>query len=196
MTHPASPDVTQILLDLGSGGGEHERREKSNQLFGVVYGELHRIAGNLMRRERPDHTLQPTALVHEVYLRLVDQTRTEWKDRAHFYGVAARAMRHILVDHARRYRAQKRGGDWHRVTLDEDLEDHRRFDCEILALHDALERLAQDDERMARVVELRIFAGMTSREVAHVLGFSKRTVDSDWKVAKMWLGKELSERDR
>ena len=187
----ADPSITRILLELPEQEGD--RRQIDDRLYQAVYSELRRMAGGLMHRERRDHTLQPTALVHEAYLRLVDQTRTEWKNRAHFFGIAARAMRQILVDHARRHNALKRGGDRHRVTLDENLPDRQGLSYEVLALHDALHKLEQEDERMGRVVELRVFAGMLSREVAHVLGVSKRTVDSDWQVARMWLGRELAQ---
>jgi RNA polymerase sigma factor (TIGR02999 family) len=185
-------DVTRILRSLCKGEGT---REQSDQLFQLVYQELRRIAGSMMRRERLDHTLQPTALVHEAYLRLVDQTRPDWQDRAHFFGIAARAMRQILVDHARRRGADKRGGAWHRITLDENLPGHAAAggaELEILALHEALEKLARDEPRLARVVELRVFAGLLGREVALVLGVSKRTADEDWKLAKMWIGRELA----
>ena len=148
-----------------------------------------------MKRERANHTLQPTALVHEAYLKLVGDPGARWESRAHFFGAAARAMRQILVDHARRHHAHKRGGELDRVTLDEEIADSNARSFEILALNDALEKLAAKDPRMARVVELRIFGGLVSKEVAHVLGFSKRTVDEDWKMAKMWLARELAPRD-
>ncbi len=184
-------DVTQILLDLGAGHGDADA--VSERLYGAVYEELRGLARSLMRGERANHTLQPTALVHEAYFKLVDGARAGWESRAHFFGTAARAMRQILVDHARKHRAHKRGGELQRVTLDEALVGGQgEFDFEILALHDALEKLAREDERMARVVELRIFAGMSAKEAAHVLGFSKRTIDADWKMARMWLARELS----
>ena len=186
-------DITQILLELGSGEGETQ--EVSNRLFRAVYDELRIMAGHFMRRERKDHTLQPTALVHEAYLKLVDQTRCEWESRAHFFGVAARAMRQILVDHARRHRASKRGGSWHRITLDENFQQSAEISFEILSLNRALEKLAREDERVARVAELRIFTGMISKEVAFLLGVSKRTADADWKVARMWLTRELADRN-
>jgi RNA polymerase sigma factor (TIGR02999 family) len=194
MSEPSQPDLTSILIELGTSRGD--RKQASDRLYEAVYAELRRIAGGLMRHEREGHTLQPTALVHEAYLKLVDQTRIAWQNRAHFFGIAARAMRQILVDHARRHQADKRGGQWQRVTLDENLEDPAQLGVEILALHEALEKLSQHDERMARVVELRVFAGLQAQEVAYVLSVSKRTVDADWKVAKMWLGRELTERDR
>ncbi len=183
-------DVTHLLLDL-----EHRHADRDRvveRLYEVVYNELHDIATALMRRERAEHTLQPTALVHEAYLRLVDQTQGDWQSRAHFFGIAARAMRQILVDHARKHAADKRGGGWRRVTMHDDIAEAEQLSLEILALHEALEQLSRDDERMAQVVELRVFAGLHAREVAHVLGVSKRTVDEDWRVARMVLGRALA----
>jgi RNA polymerase sigma factor (TIGR02999 family) len=189
MSQPDPPDLTQLLLDLRSESGRNPAA--AGRVFELVYGELRRAAGTLMRRERPNHTLQPTALVNEAYLRLVDGTRLEWQNRAHFFGIAARAMRQILVDHARERAAEKRGGGWERVTLDErlDVMSHREID--LFELDDALSRLGEMDERMARIVELRFFAGLTAEEVAHVLEISRRTVQREWRVAKMWLAREL-----
>lgn len=158
-----------------------------------MYEELRTLATNLMRNERPDHTLRPTALVHEAYLRLLPEAgSSRWESRAHFFGVAARAMRQILVDHARQRGAVKRGGGLQRVTLDEALVPDAPADMEIVALHDALERLSALDERMGRVVELRTFAGLTMAEIAHVLSVSKRTVDADWSFARKWLSQQLA----
>ncbi len=191
MSQPERVDVTRMLLEVGvEGSGDSG---SADRLYEILHGELHNIAAHLMRRERVDHTLQPTALVHEAYLKLVDQAQDKWQNRAHFYGIAARAMRQVLVDHARRHLSQKRGGGWNRVTLDENLGLPPSTSLEIMALHDALEKLAVEDERMARVVELRVFAGTPGREIAHLLGVSLRTVEGDWKVAKMWLGRELSD---
>jgi RNA polymerase sigma factor (TIGR02999 family) len=183
---PERPDITEILL-----GGEARFPVGNGLLFEAVYHELREIAARLMRSQRDDHTLQPTALVHEAYLKLADASRVSWEGRAHFLRVAARAMRQILINHARDRSAQKRGGGWTRVTLTEDLAGSADRALEILDLNDALERLAKKDERLAQVVELRVFAGMTVVEVAHVLGVSPRTVDGEWKVAKMWLLDEL-----
>jgi RNA polymerase sigma factor (TIGR02999 family) len=165
----------------------------SERVLKALYPELRRLAGALMRRERSDHTLQATALVHEAYLKLVDQSRTGWESRAHFLGIAARAMRQILVDHARARAAAKRGGGWHRMTLDTGLGPAEDSAFEIMALHDALETLATVDPRAARGVELRVFGGMTVAEIAHVLGVSKRTVDADWAMARLWLARELGD---
>lgn len=165
--------------------------DSRKQLFATVYDELRALARSLMKAERAGHTLRPTALVNEAYLRLVEQDGIAWQSRAHFFGIAARAMRQILVDHARERAARKRGGRLTRVTLDESLAPAAPADCEILDLHANLEKLAALDARMAQVVELRVFAGMSSREVAHVLGVSRRTVDGDWGFARLWLSREL-----
>jgi RNA polymerase sigma factor (TIGR02999 family) len=185
-----SSGLTEVLLSLQtdeSGGGDAARR-----IFELAYDELHHIAAHLMRGERGGHTLQPTALVHEAYCRLVDQTLVQWQTRAQFFGIAARAMRQLLVEHARRKGAAKRGGDWKRVTLDDRLGAAEQSDFETLDLDDALTRLSAMDERMGRIVELRIFGGLTASEAAHVLGVSRRTVLNDWRVAKMWLARELT----
>ena len=184
-------EVTRILIELSNRPADREI--VAERLYEYVYTELRKIAGGLMRRERSDHTLQPPALVHEAYLKLVDQSASQWESRAHFLGVAARAMRQILVDHARRHNAEKRGGGLHKVTLEGDVAvSGSEVALEIMELHDALEKLQAEDPRMAQVVELRVFGGLLSREVAEVLGVSKRTVDEDWKVAKLWLGRELA----
>jgi RNA polymerase sigma factor (TIGR02999 family) len=190
MTPTYHNELTEILIAYQSG--KSSRHSYSDRIFEIVYDELQRLAGGLMRRERVDHTLQPTALVHEAYCRLIDQTRIEWQNRAHFFGIAARAMRQILVDHARKRVAAKRGGDWQRVTLDEQLELGVDADVEVSELDGALTRLEEMDERMSRVVELHVFGGMKEEEVAHVIGVSRRTVQRDWQVAKLWLGRELS----
>lgn len=182
-------DRSDITLLLQGAIGDRPEASAS-ELYEAVYGELRQMAGGFMRRERADHTLQATALVNEAYLKLVDAPREEWKGRAHFFGVAARAMRQILVDHARRHGAEKRGGDVTLVPLEEDVAA-APVPADVLDVHHALEKLARRDERMARVVEMRIFGGLTAREVAEVLGVSKRTVDSDWQVARLWLKREL-----
>jgi RNA polymerase sigma factor (TIGR02999 family) len=189
MPPPPRSEITALLRECharGVGAADASRR-----LFELVYDELRRLAAALMRRERPDHTLQPTAVVHEAFLKLVGPARIEWKDRAHFMGIAARAMRQILVDHARRHRADKRGGGLQRVTLtaEEPVSPHDAV--EILELHDVLERFARLDERAAQVVELRVFGGLSVQETAHLLAVSPRTVDGDWAVARMWLSREL-----
>ena len=189
VTAPRS-EVTRILLDLSAAEATDPRL--TERLFELVYRELRSLAGSLMRRERAGHTLQPTALVHEAYLRLVDQTRIGINDRGHFIGVAARAMRQILVDHARRRGAAKRGGEWERVTLESAEGPAAEDSFEVIQLHEALERFAALDLRAARVVELRVFGGLEVSETAALLGVSPRTVDGDWATARMWLARELS----
>jgi RNA polymerase sigma factor (TIGR02999 family) len=187
-------DVTGVVGELGRGGAE--RSASAETLFPIVYDELRRLARGYMSREPAGHTLQPTALVHEAYLKLVDQTRADWKGRTHFFAVGARVMRRLLVDHARERGAHKRGAGWQRVTLGEVLD---RAPAEglgpeqLLDLNAALERPGELDEREARVVTLRVFGGLTVEQVAEVLGVSPRTVDSDWRHARAWLKKELSD---
>lgn len=191
MASDAEPSVTEIVCELAQEGPEGTRAE---QLFPVVYDELRRLAQGYMSRERPGHTLQPTALVHEAYLKLVDQTRADWKGKTHFFAVGARVMRRLLVDHARERDAQKRGAGWQRVTLSGVLgEDPAKGMApeQLLDLNAALERLAELDERGARVVTLRYFGGLTVEQVAEVLGVSKRTVDTDWRHGHAWLKHEL-----
>lgn len=187
-------EITQILSSLARDAADSGAM--ASRLFELVYAELHRMAGALMRHERPGHTLQATALVNETYLRLVEDRPVEWKGRAHFFGIAATAMRRILVEHARERAAAKRGGGWERVTLDEEIARSGVSDAEILDLDVALTRLAEMDARSARVVELRIFAGMEMKEIALILGVSERTVHGDWHVARMWLARELSEGEQ
>ncbi len=190
MSSPTSQEVGQVLRALRQG--EAERARATRVLFEILYDELQALASDLMRHERAGHTLEPTALVHETYLRLVDDSRLDWQDRAHFFGVAARAMRQILMEHARRRAADKRGGGWLRVTLREELQLAAPSAVEILKLDRALDDLSEIDERSGRIVELRIFGGMRAGEIAHVLGISERTIYKDWRVAKMWLTRELT----
>jgi RNA polymerase sigma factor (TIGR02999 family) len=182
--------VTRILQEIADEGLPTD--EGLARLYPFVYEELRRLARALMRDQKPGHTLTPTALVHEVYLRLVGQSTLPSESRARFFCVAAKAMRSVLVDHARRRTARKRGGSWHRVTLDDAIGATQNVDFEVLSLHQALEDLAAKDLRMARVVEMRVFAGLTIEEAANVLGVSKRTVDGDWKVARAWLSERMS----
>lgn len=179
-------DVTALLGDL-RGGDDNV----VDALMPAVYDELRSIARRQLRHERPDHTLSTTALVHEAYVRLVDQTRVEWQDRAHFCAVASRAMRRILVDHARRRHALKRGGPDRPLSLDEaQVAVDAQADL-LVALDDTLDRLAQFSDRLAQIVEMRFFGGMTEAETAEALGLSARTVRRDWVKAKAWLYKEL-----
>lgn len=177
-----SRDVT-TLLGAWTDGDLGARDE----LMALVYGELHRRAAAYLRRERRDHTLQPTALVNEVYLRLIGQRRTIWQNRAQFYGVAAEMMRRILVDHARGGKTAKRSGRWVRVSLDEQLSVIQGPDVAILDLDAALTRLAQFDARKSRIAELRFFGGLSLEESGHVLGLSVATVERDWQAARAWL---------
>lgn len=165
----------------------------TKELFPLVYDEMRRLARSYLSGENPGHILQPTALVHEAYLKLVDQTRASWKGRTHFFAVGAQVMRRLLVDHARERAAAKRGAGWQRVTLAEDVGPPTGLGPEqLLDLHGALERLAREDEREARVVVLRCFGGLTVDQVAEVLGVSRRTVEADWRHARAWLQQELA----
>ena len=161
-------------------------------LLPVLYSELRALAGSFLNEERPGHTLQPTALVHEVYLRLIKQPEGGWADRTHFVALAATAMRRILTDHARGRRAAKRGGNWHRVTLDQAVAPFQDAEIDAIDLDAALTKLSAFDERKCRVVELRFFGGLTNEEVAKVLGVSRKTIVDDWTVARLWLRRELS----
>lgn len=163
----------------------------AGQLLPTVYDELRRLARSQIRNLPPGQTLQATALVHEAFLRLVGSTETRWESRAHFFAVAALAMRQILSNHARRKRAAKRGSSWNRVALSEIVDPAGEPDVDLLALHDALDRLASLDERQGKIVELRFFAGMTTEEIALVLGISTSTVSKEWVVARAWLSAEL-----
>ena len=182
-------EVTNLLRSWGQGG-----EDAANRLLAAIYGDLHAQAARAMRREGGEHTLQATALVHEAYLRLVDQRHVDWKNRAHFFAIAAQAMRRVLVDHARGRLAEKRGGGIEKVTLSDAAVGANDDDAvDVLALHDALERLAALDPDQARVVELRYFGGMNIDETAEALGVSAATVKREWAVARAWLKRELSD---
>ncbi len=187
MVEGKSSDLTQVLIDAS---GE-QPADVAKKLMPLVYDELRQLAERYLRSERRGHTLQPTALVHEAFMRLIDQSRVDWKGRTHFYAVGAQAMRRILIDHARARGRGKRGGDWQRVLLDEVDTPQELGDVDLVALHEALESLAALDENQARIVELRFFGGLTVKEVAHVLGVSKRKVEGDWTHAKAWLRNAL-----
>ena len=181
-----------MLIDWSSGN-----REAAAGLMPLVYDELRRLARSYLQRERADHTLQATGLVHEAYLRLVDQHTTTWQNRAHFFGVAAQLMRRILVDHARRHRTGKRGGEWTKVEFDEALAPSTSRSLDVIALDDALHDLAQLNPQHSQIVELRFFGGMNTEEVAEVLDVSPRTVQREWRMARAWLRRQIfSEEDR
>ena len=183
----SSTDVTQILLDWRGGDSEAAAR-----LMPIVYDELRRLARQYLRRERVDHTLQPTALVHEAYLRLVDERSVSSQGRAHFHGIAAKVMRRILVDHARARNAAKRGGLAEKVPLDEARDLPPEVTNDLAALDDALEDLAKSYPRKSEVVELKFFGGLEANEIAEVLQVSPKTVLRDWQFAKLWLCRELA----
>jgi len=186
-TGAPAPDETARRLEAVAAGD----RSAAAELMPLVYDELRSLAAAYLRHERPDHTLEPTAVVNEAFLRLVDQRKTDWKSRAHFVAVGASMIRRVLIDHARATKAAKRGGSWTRVTLDRPLADGVDH-VEMISLDDALKRLEAVDERQARVVELRFFGGLGTKETAHVIGVSPRTVESDWAMAKAWLRRELT----
>jgi RNA polymerase sigma factor (TIGR02999 family) len=182
-----SHDVTQLLVHWSKGD-----KEALNELMPLVYEELRRLAKAYLRRERPDHTLQGTALVHEAFLRLIDQNRVQWQNRAHFFGVAAQMIRHILVDHARAQLAGKRGAGAAKLSLDEAIAIPDSQEIDLLSLDDALIRLAKMDQQQSRIVELRYFGGLTIEETAEVLAISPATVKRDWVMAKAWLHRTLT----
>jgi RNA polymerase sigma factor (TIGR02999 family) len=183
----APSEVTNLLLEL-----KDRKKGAEGLLIPLVYGELRRIAAVQFRRESPGHSLQPTALVHEAFLRLTELKKIDWQSRSHFFAVAATMMRRVLVDHARANHARKRGDGWDAVSLNEAILPSPERAPEILALDEALSKLALLDERQSRIVELRFFAGMNEEEVGNALGISTRTVKRDWRIAKAWLFKELN----
>lgn len=184
---PESPDVTRLLTDLAGGD-----REAMDRLLPAVYEQLRQMARRELMRERADHTLNATAIVHEAYLRLVQLDRVSWEGRAHFFGAAASAMRRILIDYARSRNARKRGSGASKVPLDDVVLAAQERPGDLLALDEALERLRRVSERQASVVECRFFAGMSLDETATALGISNATVRRDWAVARAWLNRELS----
>ena len=187
MTVPLPTEqATRLLIDWSNGD-----REAAAGLMPLVYDELRRLARGYLQRERGDHTLQATGLVHEAYLRLVDQKTTTWKNRAHFFGVAARLMRRILVDHARRHGTEKRGGDRTKVEFNEALIPSASRSLNVVALDDALQDLAKLNPQHSQIVELRFFGGMSLEEVAEVLDVSPRTVQREWRMARAWLRRQM-----
>lgn len=181
------PDVTQMLSDAADG-----KPRAAEELLPVVYDELRGLAANYLHHERANHTLQPTALVHEAYMKLVDQTRVNWQGTTHFRAVAAQAMQRVLIDHARGKNRQKRGGGWQKVTMHDAFTLTDQSDIDVEALHEAMEKMRQLDERQTKVVELRVFGGLSSAEIAKYLDVSERTADRDWKMGLAWLRRELA----
>ena len=179
--------VTEMLAEWSDSGN----RDALDKLMLIVYDELRRQASRYLQRERHGQTLQTTALVHEAYVRLIDQAGVRWQNRAHFFGIAAEMMRRILVDHARKRHAAKRGGEAVKLTLNEALNASGERDLDLIAVDEALTKLAAIDQQQARVIELRFFGGLNVEETAEVLGISARTVKRDWQVAKSWIRREL-----
>jgi RNA polymerase sigma-70 factor (ECF subfamily) len=182
-----SATVTQLLHQLAGGN-----RQAVDELTPLVYSELKRIAGGQLRSERPGHTLQATALVHEAYLKLVDQRDTSWQNRAHFFGVAAQVMRRVLLDYAKGRRREKRGGGVALATLDEALAIGHDRSSDLIEIDEVLTRLEKLDERQAKVVELRFFGGLSVEETAEAMGISEPTVKREWAMARAWLHRELA----
>jgi RNA polymerase sigma-70 factor, ECF subfamily len=182
------PNITQLLANWSNGD-----QAALDELLPLVNDELRQLAKRYMRREHPGHTLQPTALVNEAYLRLIDQQNVHWQNRAHFFGIAAQLMRRILIDYARRYQYAKRGGGALRVSLDESVAVTEANTAELLAVNEALERLTALDARKGRIVELRFFGGLSLDETATVLNISSPTVQREWRAAKAWLHRILTE---
>ena len=183
-------ETTHILSDISSGD-----RSQADRLMEIVYDDFRRVAASYLVGETKRHTLQPTAVVHEAFIKLVDQDKVDWRGKSHFFAVGAVTMRRILVDHARRKAAGKRGGDRQRISLDEELTVSPRRDEDVLAIHEALEKLAEIDEQRSKIVELRFFGGLTNDEVAEVLGVSKRAVQKQWAGTRVWLRKQLAEKE-
>jgi len=190
MATPPRETTLRALREVSAGD-----RSAAAKLLPQVYDELRDIAARHFRKQPPGHTLQPTALVHEAYLRLVDPAEAQWKDRSHFLAIAAKAMRQILVDHFRNRHALKRGGEWRRVTLGKVDRGKPPPEVDVLALEEALERLEALDERQAKVVELRFLGGLSVDEVAEALGVSKTTVEAEWRAARAWLARELRKEE-
>ena len=186
---PPSPRelVTEMLEHPGSA-----RRARADDLMPLVYDELHNLARNYLRREARGHTLQPTALVNEAYLRLVDQERVDWQGRTHFFAVGAKIMHRLLIDYGRHRKRAKRGGGWLRITLAPEVAPLGGDELDALAVHQAIEELEQLDPRQAELVKLRFFTGLSMLEISHELGVSKRTAEGDWTHARAWLKRRLS----
>jgi len=189
MSDKQTPEITQILQDWNNGN-----EEAKEQLMPYVYDELKRQARFLMSKERPNHTLQPTALVHEAFLKLSEQTGIDWKNRSHFYGFASRMMRQILVDHARSHTAAKRGSQAIHFSIDDVQIPVEERAGSILVLNEVLERLEKFDVQQAKLVEMKFFGGMNNQEIAEALDVSERTVGREWQSARLWLYRELNQK--
>ena len=187
MINQSAQDITQLLLAWGSGD-----QKALDELMPLVYAELRKLAKNYMRGQRPGHTLQTTALVNEAYLRLIDSSRVNWQNRTHFFAISAQLMRRVLVDFARAKNSLKRGGERIQVTLDEKIETPSETVTDLVALDEALQNLAQMNERQSKIVELKYFGGLSEEEIGETLNVSYRTVRRDWNIAKAWLYRELS----
>ena len=183
----SSENLTQLLTDWSNGDAQ-----ALEKLIPLVYRDLHRLAERYLRSESPSHTLQSTALVHEAYLRLIDQRNTRWQNRAHFFGISAQLIRRILVDHARARKAGKRGGDAAKIQIDESVAAPEQQNLDLVVLDDCLRALAEIDPQQARVVELRYFAGLTVEETAEVMRVSPTTVKREWRLARAWLHREIA----
>ena len=181
------PEITRILRAWSSG-----ERDAVDDLIPLVYDELHKVAAQYLRKQRPGHTLQPTALVNEAYLKLIDISSVSWQDRAHFFAVASQTMRHVLVDHARGRSRDKRGGAAQKVSLEEAVSFAKKQEVDLLALDEAMRELAAMDAQQSRIVELRFFGGLTIEETAVVLHISPATVKREWRIAKAWLLNRMS----
>lgn len=186
MSQSQLPEITRILKSWSGGN-----REAVDDLMPLVYDELHKVAAQYLRRQRPDHTLQPTALVNEAYLKLIDITDVNWQDRAHFFAFASQTMRHILVDYARAQAREKRGGAAQKLSLDEAISYSKETEVDLLSLDEALRELEAIDEKQSKIVELRFFGGLTVEETAVVLHISPATVKREWRIAKAWLFKRM-----
>jgi len=179
-------NITQLLNQYQNG-----KKDALDELFPLVYSELRKLAANRLRNERSDHTLQPTALVHEAYMRLVEQHSTDWQNRAHFFGLAAEMMRRILVNHAIKNNAEKRFGNQTKLALDEIVDFTRGQDVNLIRVDEALTILAEFDPKQAKIVELKFFAGLTNEEIAEVMSVSDSTIKREWRIAKAWLHDQL-----
>ena len=188
-SNAAQSQITRLLKQWGEGKGQ-----ALDELMPLVYGELKRLAGSYLRRERPDHTLQSAALVNEAYVRLIDQDQVQWQNRAHFFGIAAQMMRRILVDHARSHNAAKRGAGMPVLALDEAVAEAQSRSINLLGLDEALQKLEKIDPQQGKIVELRFFSGLSIEETATVLGISPATVKREWAAARAWLYREVSAR--